>query len=219
MNINPYDAPKDASDDETRFPSLGRSDCPVCATPQRRVSLINPRHKCRACGSVLQLKLPGWINALFVPVTLVGSSIVAPYTPQINLSPYTLLVYYLIFLSVLSQVTSLAIGRIHAKSAKSQTASSVGFTLKSLAWVFVFLGTLFTVMISGISNRSVMPIVMVVCFCAVMFLAFMLLAAKTSPKGHLEMPTLLRPTRSTLAWLVVAVALGAALGGLFVFKL
>lgn len=219
MNINPYDAPKDASDDETRFPSLGRSDCPVCATPQRRVSLINPRHKCRACGSVLKLKLPGWINALFVPVTLVGSSIVATYTPQINLSPYTQLVYYLIFLSVLSQVTSLAIGRIHARSAKPQAEFSGGFTLKSLAWLFVFLGTLFTVMISGISNRSVMPIVMVVCFCAVMFLAFMLLAAKTSPKGHLEMPTLLRPTRSTLAWLVVAVALGAALGGLFVFKL
>ena len=212
MNINPYDAPKDASDDETRFPSLGRSDCPVCATPQRRVSLINPRHKCRACGSVLQLKLPGWINALFVPVTLAGYLIVAPYTSRINLSPNTLLVYYLIFLGVLFQVTSLAIGRIHAKSAKSQTASSVGFTLKSLAWVFVFLGTLFTVMVYSISDRSVMPIVMVVCFCAVMFLAFMLLAAKTSPQGHLEMPTLLRPTRSTLIWLVVAVALGAALG-------
>jgi len=212
MNINPYDAPKDASDDETRFPSLGRSDCPVCATPQRRVSLINPRHKCRACGSVLQLKLPGWINALFVPVTLAGYLIVAPYTSRINLSPNTLLVYYLIFLSVLSQVTSLAIGRIHAKSAKSQTASSVGFTLKSLAWVFVFLGTLFTVMVYSISDRSVMPIVMVVCFCAVMFLAFMLLAARTSFQGHLEMPPLLRQTRSTLIWLVVAVALGAALG-------
>ena len=212
MNINPYDAPKDASDDETRFPNLGRNDCPVCATPQRRVSLINPRHKCRACGSVLQLKLPGWINALFVPVTLAGYLIVAPYTSRINLSPNTLLVYYLIFLSVLSQVTSLAIGRIHAKSAKSQTASSVGFTLKSLAWVFVFLGTLFTVMVYSISDRSVMPIVMVVCFCAVMFLAFMLLAARTSFQGHLEMPPLLRQTRSTLIWLVVAVALGAALG-------
>jgi len=218
MNINPYDAPKDASDDETRFPSLGRSDCPVCATPQRRVSLINPRHKCRACGSVLQLKLPGWINALFVPVTLAGYLIVAPYTSRINLSPNTLLVYYLIFLSVLSQVTSLAIGRIHAKSAKSQTASSVGFTLKSLAWVFVFLGTLFTVMVYSISDRSVMPIVMVVCFCAVMFLAFMLLAAKTSPQGHLEMPTLLRPTRSTLIWLVVAVALGTVLGVVIPFS-
>jgi len=219
MNINPYDAPKDASDDETRFPSLGRSDCPVCATPQRRVSLINPRHKCRACGSVLQLKLPGWINNLFGPVSLASYLLVAPYTSRINLSPNTLLVYYLIFLGVLFQVTSLAIGRIHAKSAKPQAEFSGGFILKSLAWLFVFLGTLFTVMISGISNRSVMPIVMVVCFCAVMFLAFMLLAAKTSPQGHLEMPTLLRPTRSTLAWLVVAVALGAALGGLFVFKL
>ncbi len=218
MNINPYDAPKDASDDETRFPSLGRSDCPVCATPQRRVSLINPRHKCRACGSVLQLKLPGWINALFVPVTLAGYLIVAPYTSRINLSPNTLLVYYLIFLSVLSQVTSLAIGRIHAKSAKSQTASSVGFILKSLAWVFVFLGTLVTVMVYSISDRSVMPIVMVVCFCAVMFLAFMLLAAKTSPQGHLEMPTLLRPTRSTLIGLVVAVALGTALGVVIPFS-
>lgn len=218
MNINPYDAPKDASDDETRFPSLGRSDCPVCATPQRRVSLINPRHKCRACGSVLQLKLPGWINALFVPVTLAGYLIVAPYTSRINLSPNTLLVYYLIFLSVLSQVTSLAIGRIHAKSAKSPTASSVGFTLKSLAWIFVFLGTLFTVMVYSISDRSVMPIVMVVCFCAVMFLAFMLLAAKTSPQGHLEMPTLLRPTRSTLIWLVVAVALGTVLGVVIPFS-
>lgn len=218
MNINPYDAPKDASDDETRFPSLGRSDCPVCATPQRRVSLINPRHKCRACGSVLQLKLPGWINALFVPVTLAGYLIVAPYTSRINLSPNTLLVYYLIFLSVLSQVTSLAIGRIHAKSAKSQTASSVGFILKSLAWVFFFLGTLVTVMVYSISDRSVMPIVMVVCFCAVMFLAFMLLAAKTSPQGHLEMPTLLRPTRSTLIGLVVAVALGTALGVVIPFS-
>ena len=209
MNINPYEAPKEATDDETRFPNLGRSDCPVCATPQRRVSLINPRHKCRACGSVLQLKLPGWINALFVPVTLAGYLIVAPYTSRMNVSPNTLLVYYLIFLSVLSQVTSLAIGRIHAKSAKSQTASSVGFTLKSLAWVFVFLGTLFTVMVYSISDRSVMPIVMVVCFCAVIFLAFMLLAAKTSPQGHLEMPTLLRPTRSTIAWLVVAVVVAS----------
>ena len=212
MKINPYDAPKDASDDETRFSNLGRSDCPVCATPQRRLSLINPRHKCRACGSVLQLKLPWWINALFVPVTLVGYSIVAPYVSQIPSSPSTLLVYYLIFLSVFSQVTSLAIGSIHAKSAKSQTASSVGFTLKSLAWVFVFLGTLFTVMVYRISDRSIMPIVMVVCFCAVIFLTFMLLAAKTSPQGHLEMPTLLRPTRSTLIWLVVAVVLGTALG-------
>ena len=124
----------------------------------------------------------------------------------------------LIFLSVLSQVTSLAIGRIHAKSAKSQTASSVGFILKSLAWVFVFLGTLVTVMVYSISDRSVMPIVMVVCFCAVMFLAFMLLAAKTSPQGHLEMPTLLRPTRSTLIGLVVAVALGTALGVVIPFS-
>jgi len=67
-------------------------------------------------------------------------------------------------------------------------------------------------MVYSISDRSVMPIVMVVCFCAVMFLAFMLLAAKTSPQGHLEMPTLLRPTRSTLIWLVVAVGLGTVLG-------
>ena len=212
MTINPYEAPKEATDDETRFPNLGRSDCPVCATPQRRGSLINPRHKCRACGSVLQLKLPGWINALFVPVTLAGYSIAASSVSQIPSSAFTLFIYYLIFWSVLSQVTSLAIGRIHAKSAKSQTASSVGFTLKSLAWVFVFLGTLFTVMVYSISNRSVMPIVMVVCFCAVMFLAFMLLAAKTSPQGHLDMPTLLRPRRSTLIGIVVAVALGAALG-------
>ena len=218
MNINPYDAPKDASDDETRFPSLGRSDCPVCATPQRRVSLINPRHKCRTCESVLQLKLPGWINNLFGPVSLAIYLLVAPYTSRINLSPNTLLVYYLIFLGVLYQVTSLAIGRIHAKSAKPQAEVSGGFILKSLAWIFVFLGTLFTVMVYSISDRSVMPIVMVVCFCAVMFLAFMLLAAKTSPQGHLEMPTLLRPTRSTLIWLVVAVALGTVLGVVIPFS-
>ena len=135
-----------------------------------------------------------------------------PYVSQISVSPSILFIYYLIFVSVLSQVTSLAIGRIHAKSAKSQTASTLGFTLKSLAWVFVFLGTLFTVMIYLIGNRSVMPIVIVVCFCAVILLTYMLFAARTLPQGHLEMPPLLRQTRSTLIWLAVAVALGSALG-------
>ncbi len=206
MNINPYEAPKDATDDETRFPNLGRSDCPVCATPQRRVSLINPRYKCRACGSFLQLKLPGWINALSVSATLAGYSILAPYVSQIPFSFSALFVYYLIFLSV-----QVAFGRIHAKSTKSQTASSAGLGVKTLASMFVFLGTL----VSVIAARSVMPIVILVCFCAVIFLAFMLLAGKTTAQGHLTVPILMGQTKSTLIWLVFGVALGAAMGGAF----
>lgn len=138
MNINPYDAPKDATDEEMRLAHVGRSDCPVCATTQQRYCFMNQWHKCRACGSSLQLKSPGWIRAVFFVGAVAGYWIASAYGSKFFFNSSELPTYYLIFCGVLFQVTPLAIGRIHVKPAESKPEFSGGFVLKSVAWFLLF---------------------------------------------------------------------------------
>ncbi len=217
MNLNPYESPRDAANDETRFPNLGRNDCPVCATTQRRFAFFNPWHRCRACGSFLRLKVAGWIKVAYYLSAVYLYLEFAPTGSQIYLGGNELFVCYVAFLSLLFQLVSLAIGRIFVVPTKPRTGFPPGFFLKFLGWGCVVLGTAFTVIFYRSANNSVMPILAFFGFCVALFFAFMLLAGKTSPQGHLEPPALLRPTQDKLISLVVAVALGVAIGGSLIF--
>ena len=210
MEMNPYDAPKDTVDDEMQLSDLGRSDCPVCATTQRRYSLLNPRHNCPTCGNVLRLELPAWMSFFSVPVVLAvfwGISY-APmiYSRNAMLCP--------IVCVVLHPAALFAVGRIRVNVPKANPWPSDGKLLKAMAWVFVFLGTLFSVMISRMTGSG-MLLQIFACVCAVIFVVFviyMLTTAKTSHQGHLELPHSLRIAQRSLLWMALAVSLGAGLG-------
>lgn len=214
MEINPYDAPKDTVDDEMQLSDLGRSDCPVCATTQRRYSLLNPRHNCPTCGNVLRLELPAWMSFLALPVVWAvfwGLS----YAPMIY-SRNAIFICPMVC-AVLYQTALFAVGRIRVNVPKATPQPSVGQTFnifKLMAWVFVFLGTFMSVMISLITGSG-MVLQIVACVCAVIFVVFviyMLTTAKTSPQGHLELPHSLRIAQRSLLWMALAVSLGAGLG-------
>ena len=211
MEMNPYDAPKDTVDDEMQLSDLGRSDCPVCATPQRRYSLLNPRHNCPTCGNVLRLELPAWMSYLYFPVLLAALWIIS-YAPMIDSS--NAMFIYPIVCGVISQAALFAVGRIRVNVPKANPWPSDGKLLKAMAWVFVFLGTLFSVMISRMTGSG-MLLQIFACVCAVIFVVFviyMLATAKTSPQGHLELPHSLRIPQRSLLWMALAVSLGAGLG-------
>ena len=211
MEMNPYDAPKDAVDDEMQLSDLGRSDCPVCATPQRRYSLLNPRHHCPTCGNGLRLELPAWMFYLYVPVLLAALWIIS-HAPMIDSS--NAMFIYPIVCGVISQAALFAVGRIRVNVPKANPWPLDGKLLKAMAWVFVFLGTLFSVMISRMTGSG-MLLQIFACVCAVIFVVFviyMLATAKTSPQGHLELPPSLRIAQRSLLWMALAVSLGAGLG-------
>lgn len=214
MEMNPYDAPKDAVDDEMQLPDLGRSDCPVCATPQRRYSLLNPRHNCPTCGNVLRLVFPAWMSFLNLPVFLAVFWIIG-YAPKIY-SRYAIFICPMVC-AVLYQTALFAVGRIRVNVPKANPWPSDGQTFnifKLMAWVFVFLGTLFSVMISCMTGSG-MLLQIFACVCVVIFVVFviyMLTTAKTSPQGHLELPHSRRIAQRSLLWMALAVSLGAGLG-------
>ena len=217
MNLNPYESPRGTANDEPRFPNLGRNDCPVCATKQHRFAFVNPWHGCRRCGSFLRLKVAGWVHvAYYVPAAYLYLRF-APNVSQIYLGAYEFCVCYVACISLVFHLISLAIGRIYVVPTKPRTGLPPGFFLKFLGWGCVVLGTAFTVIFYRSANNSVMPILAFFGFCVALFFAFMLLAGKTSPQGHLEPPALLRPTQNKLISLVVAIALGAAIGGSLIF--
>ena len=214
MEMNPYDAPKDTVDDEMQLSDLGRSDCPVCATTQRRYSLLNPRHNCPTCGNVLRLELPAWMSFFSVPVVLavfLGIS----YAPMIY-SRNAMLICPIVCV-VLHKAALFAVGRIRVNVPQANPQPLVGQTFnifKLMAWVFVFLVTLFSVMISRMTGSG-MLLQIFACVCAVIFVVFviyMLATAKTSPQGHLELPHSLRIAQRSLLWMALAVSLGAGLG-------
>ncbi len=208
MYKNPYDPPKDTTEDQSRSALLGRNDCPFCATTQRRYDFISPWHKCRTCGSSLTLQSSPWVLNTIV---LVGIALVAMFSFFLNKSLATWDARSLgIVVLVFFWVTKFAIGRPQVDSVKSQSGASGFLLFKMVASSVLCVIAIFVVILTG----SVMPLMVACAICALILMASMILIGERGAQGHLVLPTPLRHIRGTLTWLLVAVALGAAIGTL-----
>ena len=209
MYRNPYDYPKDTTDDQTRLALLGRNDCPICATTLRRSDFINSWHRCRTCGSSLTLQLSLWVQAT---IWLVGIALFAMFSSFVNknLATWGERSLWVVVL-VLCWVTKLAIGRPQVSSVKSQSGASGFLLLKIVASSVLFVTAMIVVILTVCSVTSIMVACAV---CALILMASMILIGERGAQGHLVLPTSLRHTRGTLDWLFVVVASGAAIGAL-----
>ncbi len=105
------------------------------------------------------------------------------------------------------EAMKLAMGRPHIK-AESQPRVSGRLLLQILSSLFLCIATVFVVTFMG----TVFPIV-VTCVCGIMILmAYMILLGRPTAQGYLAFPPSLRQMRTTLIWLVVAVAFGVVMG-------
>jgi hypothetical protein len=121
--------------------------------------------------------------------------------------PYPLISFLFFY-----ETMKLAMGRPHIKAEsqpiKSQPSVSGRLLLRISAALFLCIATVFVVTSMG----TVFPIV-VTCVCGIMILmAFMILLGRPTAQGYLALPPSLRQMRTTLIWLVVAVALGVVMG-------
>ena len=214
MNLNPYESPRDAANDEQRFPNLGRTDCPACATPQQWFAFFNPWHRCRACGSFLRLKVEGWIKGAYYLSALYLYGRFVPIDSQSSFATYAPFAFYVVSLFVLFKLISPRIGLTYVVPTKTGTGLPLVFYFE---FVLCGYGAFALICYSYFSaNRAVMQIVLFFGFCAA-FLHFLVSAGKTSREGHPEPPALQRSKQDKLIWLVVAVALVAAIGGSLYF--
>lgn len=191
--MNPYAAPKDASDDHQRLTPLGRSDCPKCATTQPRYVFINPWYRCRTCGSPLRLRLSAAVSLII----LLGTA--ALYLALLRfhffwsaVRSYPLMFGYF-FWFFFYEATKLAIGRPSVNLAElqppeSQSSVSVRLLLQISASLFLCIATVLVCIFIG----TALPIVVAIVCCTVILMASMILLGSPGAQGHLVFPSSLR---------------------------
>jgi hypothetical protein len=210
--MNPHTPPKDVTENQERLIPLGRSDCPKCWTTQSRYVFIKSWHRCRTCRSLLDLRLSVAMSCIIFTATVtLYFALISFHVTWKVVSSYPLMSFCFLFM-FFYEAMKLAMGRPHIKAEsqpiKSQPSVSGRLLLQISASLFLCIATVFVVTSKG----TVFPIV-VTCVCGIMILmASMILLGRPTAQGYLAFPPSLRQMRTTLIWLVVAVALGVVMG-------
>jgi len=78
---NPYEPTTHSTPPETSTQGVGRS-CPICDSPQTRLSMMMPARRCKTCGTHLTVRLPRIATLFWLAVAAPGVAIIFYWSPS-----------------------------------------------------------------------------------------------------------------------------------------